>query len=250
MQNRKRNIVIILSLVAIGILTSFTYHKTQKSDINYYTGRKLFSKGKYKEAAKFYKKSLAISPDRVDALTDLGYSYQWFDDFKEAIEKFEKALSLKPEDDDLKIALAETYSWSNKHEKAINLYKEVLSVSDKPKVKKRLAEVYIWDKKPLKAKEMLESVLRDNPLDRKAKLLLAKAMHYSGETEKAVVVYEELLEKKEPKERAEKKEEAEEKELRGLLSEAYMISGDYEKAVREYEEILKNDPKNVKAMTG
>lgn len=248
MQKKNRSIFFILILVAIATLTTFVYHKTQQSDINYYKGRKLFSRGQYQKAAAFYRKSLSISPERQDALTDLAYCYQRSDNFKDAIENFKKVLFIDPENTDIKIVLAETYSWNGESKKAIKLYEEILATNNDVDVKMRLAEVCIWDGNTDSAKEILEGVLNEHPGHAKARFLLAKAMHYSGEAEKAVVVYEELLE--EPPAKELKNEEAREKELEGLIGEAYMISGDYDKAVKTYREILQKNPEDIKAKVG
>lgn len=183
--------IIVLVLVALG--TTFIYQNTQQADINYYEGHRYFEKTRYDKAILFYKKTLAIDPERIDALTDLAYSYQWTRDFEAAIKTFQKALSFKPNDIKLKIALAQTYSWIKKYDEAIELYKEIIEKSDDADSKKGLAEVYIWDKKFNKAKEILKPVLKNNPEDMQAKLLLAKALQYSGDVKKAIKLYQEIL---------------------------------------------------------
>ena len=228
------------------MVTTLIYQKTQQADINYYRGYRYFEKGEYNKAIKFYKKSLLINPANQDVLTDLGHCYQWTKKYEEAIDAFQKALLIAPEDNNVKKSLAQTYSWVKEYDKAINLYKEILVTTDDIDIKKQLAEVYVWNTRPSKAKEILETILRDKPQDARAKLLLAKAMHYSGDAEKAAVIYEELLEKEKPEEKDIEKQ----KEIKGLLGEAYVINKDYGKAIEKYKEILKEDPGSMEARAG
>ena len=156
-----------LILIGIAAATTFIYHNTQQADMNYYRGHRLFEKGEYDEAIKFYKKTLILAPSYIEALEDLAYSHQWTKRHKEAINAFQKALLLNPEDNKLKKSLAETYIWNGQYDKA---------------------------------KDILKNILADNPGDSRAKLLFAKALHYSGEATKAIGIYKELLrEKKEKK---------------------------------------------------
>ncbi|MCQ9206722.1 MAG: tetratricopeptide repeat protein [Omnitrophica bacterium] len=235
-----------LILIGIAVTTTFIYHNTQQADINYYRGHRLFEKGEYDKAIKFFKKSLLINPANQDAVTELAYSYQWTDNYEKAMSNFQRALSFEPDDNKLKVALAKTYSWTKEYQKAIPLYKEVIEITDSIDAKRQLAEVYIWNSQPDKAKDILEVILKDTPLDVNAKLLFAKAMHYSGGAEKAAVIYEELLEK----EKSEEKDIEEQKEIKVLLGEAYIISKDYAKAVEKYKEILKEDPGSIEARAG
>lgn len=187
---------IILFIVTLGIavfVTTFFFQNTQQADINYYQGQRYFEKGQYDKATAFYKKTLTIDSERLDALIGLAYCYQWTGNHKKAINTFQKALFFKPNDNKLKTALARTYSWEKKYEKAIHIYKEIIETTDSIDAKKRLAEVYIWNKQFDKAVDILERVLENNPKDAQAKLLLAKALQYSGSVKKAIRLYQELL---------------------------------------------------------
>ena len=204
-----RALPFIISLVLISIVTTLVYQNTQQADINYYRGHKVFEKGEYDKAIKFYEKALIIDLLHLDALKELAHSYQW----------------------------------TGRHEKAIALYEKVIEIEDDIGTKRELAALYVWNNQPEKAKDFLETILKDNPHDSEAKLLLAKIMHYSGRAQEAIKIYEELL--REEEKEGDKVEE--QKEIEELLSEAYMISKDYESAIGVYREILKKEPENVKA---
>jgi tetratricopeptide (TPR) repeat protein len=236
-------------LISITVATTFIYHRSQQSDINYFKGHRYFEKRKYNAAIKLYEVALTREPAHIDALTELAFSYQWTKRYSEAIATFQKALSIKPDSIKLKIALAETYSWTGEYEKAIELYKKAIDLRESADTKRKLAEAYIWGNQPEKAKNILESMLKLNPRDSKAKLLLARSIQYSGKADEAILIYEELL-AEEKRKKPEKKEEDSGKSVTELLSEAYMIKGDYDKATKKYTEILKKDPGNVEAKTG
>lgn len=186
----------IVILLATAIVATLLYHQTQQTDINYYQGHRLFEKGKFDQAIKFYEKALAIKPSRLDALGDLAYSYQWTDSYEKAAIAFQKILSLKSHDNQIKQSLAQNLSWQKEYDKAIQLYKEVIAVTDSLDTKMQLAEVYIWNKQYDQAKEILKVILENNPRDLEAKLLFAKALQYSGEAKEAIKIYKELLQEK------------------------------------------------------
>lgn len=183
----------IAILLVTAIATTLIYHQTQQADINYYQGHKLFEKGAYDKATKFYEQALKIKPSYADALKDLAYCYQWTNRYEKTIEVFQKALLSSPQDNGLKISLAETYSWIKEYEKAIQLYKEVIAVTDSLDTRMQLAEVYIWNNQFEEAKEILFEILKITPKDKKVKLLIAKAMQYSGQAKQAIEIYKEFL---------------------------------------------------------
>jgi tetratricopeptide (TPR) repeat protein len=188
----RRTIFFASILIIISLLVTLFYHETQKASINYYLGRKYFEKGVYDKAIFFYQNALAMDPGLIDALIDLAYSYQWVGDKKKAIELFEKALTFR-QDNDLRAALAQSYAWAGEYKKAISVYEGLEGTMGSVKIKKELAQVYIWDGQYDKAKNILTQLLVKHPADREAKLLLAKALQYSGESKMAVDMYEELL---------------------------------------------------------
>jgi len=65
---RARIVFYGLILIGIAVTTTFIYHNTQQADINYYRGHKLFEKGEYDKAIKFYQKLLAEHPGLKDIL--------------------------------------------------------------------------------------------------------------------------------------------------------------------------------------
>ncbi|MDD3344858.1 MAG: tetratricopeptide repeat protein [Candidatus Omnitrophica bacterium] len=192
----KRIALFISVLVILSLSVTFFYHKTQKSDINYYSGRRYFEKGAYGKAVFFYENALAADPGRIDALVDLAYICQWTGDTKRAIGLLQKALAIR-EDDSLKTALARSYAWEGEYKQAINIYNELDRAADSPGIKKELAQVYIWNRQFDKARDILTQLTEEYPADREVKLLLAKALQYSGNPREAAGIYEGLLKERE-----------------------------------------------------
>ena len=186
-------ILFIIVLILTSVATTLIYQNTQQADINYFKGHKYFEKGYYSKAIKFYEKVLLIDPARLDALTDLARCYQWTKRYEQAIDAFQKSLLITPEDNEIKESLAETYSWVKEYKKAINLYSEILETTDNIDIKRELAEVYIWSNHFEEAKEILLEILKIIPEDKKARLLLARAMQYSGQSKQAIEIYKKLL---------------------------------------------------------
>ncbi|NQT47322.1 MAG: tetratricopeptide repeat protein [Candidatus Omnitrophica bacterium] len=191
-----RLFLIIVVLLATAIATTLLYHQTQQADINYYQGHKFFEKGEYDEAMKFCEKTLTINPSHKGALRDLAYSCQWTGDFERAIEAFNQILSMNPGDYKVMMALAETLAWNKEYEKSIAVCEEIIDSTGDVKAHILLGQIYIWNNQFDNAKEVLEEVLRKDPDNSQAKLLYAKALHYSGEAKAAIEIYKKLLKEK------------------------------------------------------
>jgi len=253
----------IPALIVLAAGTTVAYHLTQQDDINYYKGHRLFVRGQYRQAIPFFQKAIMIDPRRLDAVTDLAYAYQWTGANAKAIECFTRILAAAPNDHKIRFSLAQSYAWQKQYDSAIALYKEVIAATDDIDAKEHLAYVYLWTKRYDLAKAAAEEILRKDPENISAKLIVAKGLSYTGQAPKAIALYEEILqEEKRPPQVAdapqEKKEETpaavkgavQRAEVQGLLSEAYMVDKQYEKAVLGYQDVLKEDPKNAKARVG
>lgn len=79
---------------------------------------------------------------------------------------------------------------------AIKFYEQALAIAPSRRnvdLKTRLAEVYIWNKQFEEAKAILSEISKISPENKKIKLLLARAMRYSGQAKQAIEIYKELL---------------------------------------------------------
>lgn len=186
-----RTYVISLAVLALGATAA--YNHTQQSDINFYQGHRLFMHGEFRAAESFLQKSLEYSPQRTDALREIGYCYLWTGRHAKAIESFETMIREgKPSEEDKK-ALANAYAWSLRYKEAEQLLKELVVSTDKPAYKRRLARLYVWMKEYARARVVLEEVVKQDPSDIKAKAILGEALLYSGEPDRAIEVLEAVL---------------------------------------------------------
>ena len=93
----------------------------------------------------------------------------------------------------LKFTLAEAYSWDREYSASIDLFKEIILKTDSPWAKEKLAEVYIWNGQPEKARTVLAPLVKASPDNETLKKLWGKALYYTGDSEKASRVFEDLL---------------------------------------------------------
>jgi lipopolysaccharide biosynthesis regulator YciM len=189
----KRALLVGLTLIAVAAATTYVFQLTQKADIYYYQGHDLFVKAKYKASIPFFVQSLSHDPKRVKTLSELGYAYLWSGNQQDAIKVFQQLLVLEPENMRVRKSLASAYSWSKEYAKAEDLFLDVIRASEKDReAQKELAEIYIWDNKFDKSKEILTALLQSNPGDVRAKYLYGKALLYSGQTQEALKIFQEL----------------------------------------------------------
>lgn len=185
--------IYVISLAALAFGATAVYHHTQQSDINFYQGHRLFLRGDFRQAEGFLAKSLDHSPGRTDALREAAYCYLWTGRHKEAIESFETIIREgKPNEED-KRSLANAYAWSRRYDDAVKTLKELVFSTDRTVYKRRLARIYVWMKEYGKAKVVLEEVVKDDPSDTKAKVILAEALLRSGAQDRAIAILEGAL---------------------------------------------------------
>jgi len=236
--------LLTLIIVLTVTVTTIVYHKTQQADIDYFKGHRYLENRDYQKAIYFLDKAITIAPTNIKALTDLAYSYQRFNQLKKSIEVFEKIVLLAPNDYSIKASLAQTLAWDKNYQKAISLYVEVISATDDIDSKRELAEIYIWNKEYQKAKDILNEIITNDPHDYKAKLIYAQALQNSGQPNKAIQIYEELLTFYADK----KQKQKDVSEIKILLAETYMVEKNFEHSKKMYADLLETQPNNIKAL--
>ena len=90
------------------------------------------------------------------------------------------------------MSLAQSYSWQNDYPQAIRVYAEIIKDTDNKEAKIALAEVYIWDKQFAKAEDLARELIKINPKNVKARIILAESLQYLGNYEEAMRVYKGL----------------------------------------------------------
>jgi tetratricopeptide (TPR) repeat protein len=76
-----------------------------------------------------YKRALAIKPEMVPALANLGNAYFGRDRYADAMRQYDKALLLRPDDHNILYNLAACYANTDRFEQAADLYGRVLDLS-------------------------------------------------------------------------------------------------------------------------
>jgi len=225
---------LIFILLTVTILVTFFYYATQQANINYYQAHRFFQYGNYEKAIPYYEASIKAGLGKISALQELAYSYLWTGNPERSIDLFKQIIEQKPGDYDVMLSLASAYSWAGDYANAIPILKHIVGKTGSLQAKIQLAEVYIWNSEPEKAAIILEDVLRQSPEHTKAKILWAKSLYYTGQSEEASEVLEQLS-------------SLDDEELDSLLAEVYVASEKHEKAITSYKQIVEKEPFNLKA---
>ncbi|WP_169312078.1 tetratricopeptide repeat protein [Fluviicola taffensis] len=106
--------------------------------------RRLYKKGDYKEALKYYKRAEQLAPNDVDLSQEIGQTAYKANDFKTASEHFEhlaKTAKTKQKEIQAKTNLGESRMKQQDYQGAIDTYKDVLRLDqDNEKARQRLME--------------------------------------------------------------------------------------------------------------
>jgi tetratricopeptide (TPR) repeat protein len=70
--------------------------KVVDADVLFERGRIFHKKGRFEDAARLYRQTLGVAPNRVDAINNLGVIYIHEKDYQAAQSNFEKAIRIKP----------------------------------------------------------------------------------------------------------------------------------------------------------
>jgi tetratricopeptide (TPR) repeat protein len=232
----KKTPVIGFILLTVAVLVTVFYHNTQQADINYYRANRLFRLGEYRQSIPYYETSLEADPNKINTARELAYAYLWADNPEKSIALFKKIIKNNPEEHSLMQSLASAYSWTGDYDNAIKILNYIVEKTGSLQAKIQLSEVYIWNAEPEKALIILKDILKQSPEHTKAKILWAKSLYYTGESEEASEVLEGLL-------------VLDDEELSSLLAEVYVASEKHEKAIISFREIVEKEPLNVKART-
>ena len=71
--------------------------------------------------------------------------------------------------------------------------KELADETNDLEIKFQLANVYLWDSQPKQAVAVLEKMVQEYPDNETIQMLLGTALYYSGESEKASHIFENIL---------------------------------------------------------
>ena len=168
-----------------------------KSDAAYYQmAQVVISNGDMKNGKLFTGKALEIDPDNIWYLTMLGGLYYQEKNIDSAIIFYERAIKLFPEKENLDLTLGNLYSEAKKYDKANSIFESfdkkygVNETSTLSSIKNLIAE-----SKYDEALNRTQNLLKEYPDELLYNGILADIYRSKGDKEKAIEVYNRLLDK-------------------------------------------------------
>ncbi|MDF3027884.1 MAG: Tetratricopeptide 1 repeat-containing protein [Fluviicola sp.] len=131
------------TLIIISCVLTFTsFGQEWKDTLN--EARRLYKKGNYKEALKYYKRAERLAPNDVDLSQEIGQTAYRANDFGTAAENFERQANNaqnKEKEISARTSLGESRMKQQDFQAAIDAYKDVLRLDqDNEKARQRLVE--------------------------------------------------------------------------------------------------------------
>lgn len=183
------------------------------------------------EEIKVLEKILGLDPDNLDIIHHLGFLHLKIDEMEKAVSYFQDAVDNNSSNSEVLFSLAIMYYQSKREEKCIPLFKRLLSIqfrtdevvdllvnayinlsqlnsaeklllqqyesSKKTRFVKKIAKLYYKMDKPLEAEKYIDQYLHEDPGDLELKLLKAHILRERKENNKALQLYDEILEENE-----------------------------------------------------
>ncbi|MZH05492.1 MAG: tetratricopeptide repeat protein [Nitrospinae bacterium] len=146
---------------------------TKKADTYYYSGFARNNLGRYEDAIPYFKKALSLKPFKADYHFDLGNSYKALKLFDSALHHFRKTLEIDPNHYKARNNMGAIFWTLGALDQAKVEFKKVLKIkSDIPAIHNNLAAIYIKSGDFKNAIPHLETLLKLQPENNKAKKLL------------------------------------------------------------------------------
>ncbi len=151
---------LILTLAACGAGepgSEGTVSGADTADAHFQQGNEFVENGQFEEAIAEYEAALALEPDHVSALTNLGVAYYNTEQFEQAIAQYQEALQKAPDDAAVRSNLAAAYVRVGALDTALQEYQRAVELEpDLAQAHFGLAVVYIEMGDTAKAIESLE----------------------------------------------------------------------------------------------
>lgn len=158
----------------------------QTADQQFDSAVRLQQKGDLEQARRAYEKLLTESPDRADALSNLGLIYGELGHYQKAIEIFEKALRLSPDQPSIRLNLAMTYLQAQQYGNAALEARKVASQQNSNILAHYVAGMALLKQDQLQSGIVeLEIVLRAQPANIKVATTLTSAYLKAHDLQKA-----------------------------------------------------------------
>lgn len=168
----------------------------QKSDAAYFEiGQIAYQLGDINNARKYALRSVALCEKNMWYLSFLASLYEQEKDLDSAIIYNKKAVNYFPEKESLKLRLANLFTEKGEYEKANEIYNYIEGKYGKSEATTSVIVKGLINSGDLKkAEERIEAVLKDEPDNISYNGLLAEVYRAEGENDKALQVFEKLME--------------------------------------------------------
>jgi tetratricopeptide (TPR) repeat protein len=185
----------LLIIVIVALLIGFVSYSVITRNNNKVEGNVALQQ--YKESLPKLKKKAQENPDDYIVNKEYAYALYVTNNNDEAIEIYKKVVDLNPQDSTSLNNLANLYRKSKNFTEARAYYERSISVLPKQvNAYVNLSHMLIYDtEEKEKGYEVFIEAINNNPDNTNLKLMLAKTYEQQKEYEKAILIYEEILEK-------------------------------------------------------
>jgi tetratricopeptide (TPR) repeat protein len=150
--------------------------------------------GRTADAIPYFQQALAINPDHLIALENLGNAYRQEKQWKLAQTTLEHAVEVGPDDPEANYSLGMVYAQLNQTDRAYERLQTALKLRPNyPEALNNLGILYLRTQRPEQAIQSLEECIRVAPAFDQCYLNLARVYAVEGQTAKAREILESLL---------------------------------------------------------
>ena len=158
----------------------------------------VLSAGKqYDQSLTYLNAYLKKKPDQSSALLEKARALLYTGENSQALEIFERLRKAEPDDIDLQREIAEAYFSSGKNKEALSEFEKLAKqFPQEYQLHEKIGELYLQNKDFSQAIAPFQKALSIEPENFFAQLNLARAYNFSGEREKALLIYRSILSKR------------------------------------------------------
>lgn len=179
----------------------------------------------------FYKKTLALDENNLEAITRLANIYYLSENWKNALEYYTHVISKDSNNPEYYSRLGDIYSFSGNYSQSLKMYQKAVFLSPEKKYEMKMAKSLFLCKKTYEATESYKSILNRYVDNTDVKYELGIVYYKSGKRNEALQIFESSLNQK-----------PYHKGILSSLGSLYQEIGDIKKAIRVYEELEKLEP--------
>ena len=227
-----------------SINKNITRHKVlaiapQRVNTLFNLGNTYVNNGEYDKAIEQYNKALAIDPQRVNSLSNLGNAYVKKGEYDKAIEQYNKALAIDPQRVNTLSNLGNAYVNHGEYDKAIEQCNKALAIDPQwVNSLSNLGNAYVKKGEFDKAIEQYNKALAIDPQRVNTLSNLGNAYVNHGEYDKAIEQCNKAL-----------AIDPQWVNSLSILGNAYAKKGEYNKAIEQYNKALAIDPQRVNTLS-